>query len=74
MKVRVEQFALPLGTPLETAAGTVEERAGVLVVVSDGATTGAGEATPIRRSSASPRLWITMKAAPVLAIGLALRA
>jgi o-succinylbenzoate synthase len=47
MKVRVEQFALPLGTPLETAAGTVEERAGVLVVVSDGATTGAGEATPI---------------------------
>ena len=47
MDVSVEPFALDLGTPLETAAGTIETREGFLVRIEDDGETGLGEATPL---------------------------
>jgi o-succinylbenzoate synthase len=44
--IRSREFALALATPLDTAAGSITERRGLLVRVDD-APPGAGEATPL---------------------------
>jgi len=45
--VSVDRFSLPLSTPLDTAAGRIEERRGFLVRITDGEHDGIGEATPL---------------------------
>ncbi len=45
--MNLERFSLPLAEPLETAAGTIQERTGVLVRVTVDGTDGVGEATPL---------------------------
>ena len=45
--MNVERFSLPLSRPLETAAGTIEDREGVLVRVTLDGVEGVGEATPL---------------------------
>lgn len=47
MNASLHEFALPLADPLETAAGTVRRREGLLFVVSAGGHRGVGEATPL---------------------------
>jgi o-succinylbenzoate synthase len=46
-RVSVQRFSLPLSSPLGTAAGTIDERTGLLVAVEAGGATGVGEATPL---------------------------
>lgn len=43
----LEQFSLPLTTPLDTAAGTIDEREGFVVRYDHRGETGVGEATPL---------------------------
>lgn len=45
--MRIESFSLSLSTPLETAAGTIEERRGFLIRLDVDGTPGLGEATPL---------------------------
>jgi len=45
--MNVERFSLPLSEPLATAAGTIDERTGLLVSVTVDGTEGLGEATPL---------------------------
>jgi o-succinylbenzoate synthase len=45
--MRIEPFSLSLSTPLDTAAGTVDERRGFLVRLDIDGTRGLGEATPL---------------------------
>jgi o-succinylbenzoate synthase len=45
--MRLEPFALPLSSPLETADGTIEQRRGFLVRLEVDGTPGLGEATPL---------------------------
>lgn len=45
--MRVEPYALPLATPLETAGGAIETRAGYLVTVRTDGERGVGEAAPL---------------------------
>lgn len=45
--MNVEPFSMPLSSPLETAAATIESREGFLVRVDVGEVAGLGEATPL---------------------------
>ncbi|MEF8913598.1 mandelate racemase/muconate lactonizing enzyme family protein [Natronomonas sp.] len=45
--MRIEPFSLSLSTPLDTAAGTIDERRGFLVRLDSDGTPGLGEATPL---------------------------
>jgi o-succinylbenzoate synthase len=45
--MRIDPFSLSLSTPLETAAGTIDERRGFLVRLDIDGTPGLGEATPL---------------------------
>ncbi|QZX98840.1 mandelate racemase/muconate lactonizing enzyme family protein [Halobaculum rubrum] len=45
--VALREFALDLATPLSTAAGDIETRAGIVARVDLGGTTGVGEAAPL---------------------------
>lgn len=47
MKASLHRFSLPLRSPMETAAGSIERREGVLVRVSGEGASGVGEATPL---------------------------
>ncbi|HMB51416.1 MAG TPA: o-succinylbenzoate synthase [Natronoarchaeum rubrum] len=47
MDAELREFAIDLDAPLETAAGTIERREGVLLRVSEVAAAGVGEATPL---------------------------
>jgi len=47
MDAALREFAVDLDAPLETASGTIERRAGVLLRVSENDAAGVGEATPL---------------------------
>lgn len=47
MRLEYERFSVPLKSPLETAAGTIDSREGFLVRAIEDDTVGLGEATPL---------------------------
>jgi O-succinylbenzoate synthase len=47
MMLEIEQFTVPLRSPLETASGRIERREGFLVYIDYEGTGGVGEATPL---------------------------
>lgn len=47
MDATTREFGLPLSTPLSTAAGTIEERAGLALRLESDGVSGVGEATPL---------------------------